>query len=179
MPLTLNVGLSKKVGLPDYGSLGASCSVQAEIDASLLQNGLEAFHRHVRNAYLACSQAIHDELARQQGRPDNGAGGEGPPNRTTSAAADRPNGHANGGGASNGNGRAKHAASEKQLVFARQLAKAVPGLGVRSLESLSQKMFAKPLAALSSLDASGLIDTLKALKDGQIELAAVLDALPA
>jgi hypothetical protein len=64
MPLTLSAGVSKKMGLPDYGSLGATCQVQVELDASLLKDDLETFHRHVRNAYVACSQAVQDELTR-------------------------------------------------------------------------------------------------------------------
>src|SRR5436305_1979882 len=66
MPLTLKVGLSKKVGLPDYGSLGVSCNVQVELDATLLLNDADGFQHKVRQAYLACHQAVQDELQRQQ-----------------------------------------------------------------------------------------------------------------
>ena len=67
MPLKLNVGLSKKIGLPDYGSLGASCHV-VELDGTLLQQDLDTFQRHVRNAYVACAQAVN-ELGRHAANP--------------------------------------------------------------------------------------------------------------
>jgi len=66
MPLTLTVGITKKHGLPNYGSIGASCHVEVELESSLLHGDLDGFHRHVRNAFLSCRQAVHDELDRHQ-----------------------------------------------------------------------------------------------------------------
>jgi hypothetical protein len=167
MALKLNVGLSKKVGLPDYGSLGASCHVEVELDGSLLQQDLDSFHRQVRNAYAACSQAVNDELARQRSEEGNGAAastGNDRPAQSTSAGQ-RSN------GTSNGNG---HRATQKQLDYLNQLARQVRGLGVRRLEALAEKLCGKPLAELTSLDASSLIDTVKAIKEGRVDLDAAL-----
>jgi hypothetical protein len=66
MPLKLNVGISKKVGQPDYGSLGASCYVEVELDQSLIFDNLEGFQERVKHAYVTCRQAVSDELGRQQ-----------------------------------------------------------------------------------------------------------------
>lgn len=177
MPLRLNIGLSKKLGLPDYGSLGASCNVDIELDAALLQTDPEAFQRHARNAYDACRRAVQEELARHQATPTPAPTNH-PPAAAAIATSVGGNGHSgNGtnGNGQNGNGRGHgHPASEKQLTYVRQLAGHIKGLGVRRLDALAQKMFNKPVAGLSSLDASGLIDALKGIKAGEIDLDAVL-----
>jgi hypothetical protein len=67
MPLTLNVGVSKKIGLPEYCSVGATCNLEVELESGLLDN-LAGFHERVRDAYIACHQAVEDELARLQGQ---------------------------------------------------------------------------------------------------------------
>ena len=188
MPLKLSVGISKKIGQPDYGSLGASCHVEVELDASLLQVDLETFHRHVSNAYVACCQAVNDELhrhasatrptatpQRHQDTPPQASHNNGLRNGSGNGS------HAassNGNGTGNGNGNGSRA-SEKQLTYIRQLAGQVRGLGVRRLETLADRMFGKPLADMSSLDASKLIDTLKATKEGRLDLDTALNGVTA
>jgi hypothetical protein len=69
MPLKLNVGVTRKLGLPEYSSIGASCSVELELDARLLEADLDAFQAQIRDVYIACNQAVNDELARHQTTP--------------------------------------------------------------------------------------------------------------
>jgi len=64
MPLKLNVGVSRKVGLPDYSSVGASCNLELELDTALLEKDLDGLHARIREAYVAAHKAVHDELAR-------------------------------------------------------------------------------------------------------------------
>ena len=171
MPLKLNVGVNKKLGLPDYGSLGTSCHVEVEVDSGLIFDDLDGFHQKVRQAYVACAQAVNDELARQAATTQPTSQ---PP------AAERPStATTNGNGKAHRNGSNGGTASQKQLNYANQLAGQIQGLGVRRLEALASKMFGKPLAGLSSLDASALIDTLKAIKDGRLDLNAALDGAAA
>ena len=159
--LKLSVSTSKKIGLPDYGSLGASCGVELELDPRLLDRDLAAFHDRVRQAYVACAQAVNDELGRQQhGQSHRPSGGD------TRGNGNTRNGHGNGNG---------HQATDKQLGYARQLAGQIEGLGLRRLDELCERMFHKTLGDLNSMDASGLIDTLKQIKAGDIDLAAALN----
>ena len=69
MPLKLNVGLQKKLGLPDYGSIGATCHVEIELSASALDDP-EGFRRQVRGAYAACTRAVEEELAQHKVAPN-------------------------------------------------------------------------------------------------------------
>ena len=63
MPMTVKVGLAKKIGQPDFGSLGASCDIELELDGGLLFNDLEGLQQKIQTAYVACRQAVNDELA--------------------------------------------------------------------------------------------------------------------
>ena len=161
MALKLNVGISKKVGLPGYGSLGASCNLEIELDQSLLFENLEGFHQRAKQVYTACCHAVTNELARQQ----------------ETAAAEVPNGHAEADVTSDAssNGHEGHRASPKQINFLEHLAGQIRSLGVCRLEELVETLFSKPLADLSNLEASRLIDLLKNVKSGKVDLAYVLN----
>ena len=163
MPLKLNVGLSKKVGQPDYGSLGATCNVEVELDAALLQNDLDGFHRHVRAVFVACQQAVNDELARHS-------------STTPARQTNNGNGHSNStpNGSTNGT---SYRASGKQLNYARRLATQIPNLG--RLELLVDQMFNKSINDLTGFEASSLIDQLKAMKEGQVAVPNTPDGVPA
>ena len=64
--LKLHAGVSKKVGLPGFSSASASCTIEAELDGTLL-NDPQGFQIVVRRAYQSCEQAVQDEIARLQG----------------------------------------------------------------------------------------------------------------
>jgi hypothetical protein len=153
------------------GSLGASCNVEVELDQALLFDDVEAFQERVTSAYAACRQAVAQELDRRRSTSIDGAKAAA---TAETVAKGQSNGRVNGQSNSKSDGHNGHRASQKQIDYAQQLAGQIRGLGVRRLEDLAHTMFAKPLADLSSLDASGLIDALKDIKAGKIELAAVL-----
>ena len=146
MPTKVSIGLSKKRGLPDYGSLGATCHVELELDGHILEGDPARFRQHVERAYAACRSAVEDELAR---------GGTPSRPQSNGHSSNGRNGHTTNGR----NSRRPATASQVKAIYAiakRNNADLVPHLsrlGVRSAEDLDIGQ------------ASGLIDELKAQQD--------------
>jgi hypothetical protein len=166
MPLKLNVGLSKKMGLPDYGSLGASCNVELELDAHLLARDSNLFQQQVRQAFAACSQAVQDELARQStASPASASRANGNGNgHTNGHHGTGANGHAGNGSSRNGGGKSngrKATSAQVRAIFA------IAGQQQMDLpkELLNRFNVDRP-DYLSIGDASQFIDDLKAASAG-------------
>jgi hypothetical protein len=88
--MRLTVGVSKKVGLPDYSSVGASCTVEVELPEGLVYSDLEVFHERAHDAYVACHQAVFDELNRLAGPKAAAVPRSGVPDPNGAGAAARP-----------------------------------------------------------------------------------------
>jgi hypothetical protein len=147
MPLKLTVGLARKVGQPNYGSLGASCGVEVELENSLLGGDPDAFRARVRDAFVACRRAVDDELERLQAAP------EAP---RTDGCAD----HSGSNGTGREDSRARRPATSRQLRTIVAIARRQRA----NLESLLRTEFgvASP-EELSLAEASRLIDGLRAV----------------
>jgi hypothetical protein len=81
MPLKLTVGLAKKIGRPDFGSLGASCGVEIELAADAIRGDPDALLGGARAAFAACRRAVDEELALLQGAPPGHQGKAGAEDR--------------------------------------------------------------------------------------------------
>jgi hypothetical protein len=68
MAIKINVGVNKKIGLPDYGSAGSHCNIEIEADNSILDNA-EQFLQRVKDAYEVARQSVEKELSYH--RPDS------------------------------------------------------------------------------------------------------------
>lgn len=173
--LKLNIGFTRKVGEANYSSRGASVNLEIEVESGLVREP-DKLQSKVDYLFGLAKASVDAQLngggESEQATPvgvQNHAGngvnsGNGRSAGKDTAASTNGNGHDSGG----------HRASEKQINYVNQLARSIRGLGVRRLETLTGKMFGKPLADLTSLDASALIDTLKAVKEGRVSLDAAL-----
>jgi len=163
MPLKLIAGVSKKLGLPGYSSVGAICHVELELDSGLIAAAPEAFRAHVRAVYAQCAESVDEELARHQA-PRQAAG---PATEILANGHANGDGHASGNGQppSRGNGKARSRPSARQLAYVEELAGRV-GLDAEQIEGLCQRLFKKALGEISGGEASGLIRALQEMREG-------------
>jgi hypothetical protein len=146
MPLKLTVGLTKKVGQPNYGSLGASCGVEVELENSLLGGDPDAFRSRVRDAFVERLQAEPDLLSTNGRAEHSGSNGTGSENEQVHSPP-------------SDNNRVRRPATPRQLRTIIAIARRQRA----NLESLLRTEYgvASP-EDLSLADASRLIDGLRA-----------------
>jgi hypothetical protein len=150
MSVKINVGVNKKIGLPDYGSAGSHCEIELEMDYAAMLNP-ETFRERVQNAYRLCRESVESELAAH--RPKDNRPTTMPKTEYSHSPPER-----------NEN---RYPVSEKQLDFIGKLTKAIRGLSVQKLDDYCQKTFGKVTSQLSAKEGSQLIDALKDAKAGK------------
>jgi hypothetical protein len=140
MPLKASVGLSRKVGQENYGSLGANCQLEIELDNALV-NDAEAFHEKIRRLYALANQAVVDQLAR------NGNGTSQPP--------------ASNGSPSPQNNGDDPAASNKQIKYLLDLARQEHKMDLNQTATFCQQTVGvSDVYQLTKSQASAVIDRL-------------------
>jgi hypothetical protein len=117
MPLTLNVGVSKKVGEANYSSRGASVNVEMELEGALA-NEPDKFRARVRQLFGMARDAVDEELHNGHSQASNGANGH-----------NGSNGHDSGPPATASQARALHAIAKKQHVDLQHLLHGRFGVG--------------------------------------------------
>jgi hypothetical protein len=65
--MKINVGFTKKVGEPNFGSRGAAVHLELELDAATAEDA-ELVRQRVRQLFVQVKSAVHDELAQAEPR---------------------------------------------------------------------------------------------------------------
>jgi len=145
MPLSVNVGLSKKASR-DYQSTGVSINVTAELDQSLLakpnelQAQIDALYGQAEQAIARQVQACGGGTApARPAAPTNGNGANGYARNGNGNGQANANGHTNGNGHANGGGmtsaqrRAIESITRRAGLDADQEATALHGIDFNDL----------------------------------------------
>lgn len=150
MPVKLSVGLSRKVGEPNYGSRGAIVNIEMELDSALLSEP-QRLQERIGQLFGVVRASLAKEL--------NGNGTHAPAAPPASRTAGNGNGNGHGQQTSNGDDRASVAPATPQQV------KAVYAIarskGIQLPQFLHQRFQVTRADDLTKQEASRLIDELK------------------
>ncbi len=169
MTVKLHVGYSRKLGLPGFGSVGATCLVEFTDDETTTRDSTVSFQSKVRSAFQRCREAVHEELARKHRNLDPM-----PSKANTGSSQDLLLSpelplDANDETGDDLDGfaipKSERPASASQLAFVRRLAERIPRLGEEKLDATCRHLYRRSLQELSNFEASRLIDRLKTFKE--------------
>lgn len=159
MPMKLNVGLSRKVGEPNYGSRGASVNLELELDSTLVEEP-ERLRDRIRQLYQLAKASVDEELNASGGLSSNGQQPAGGNHNGHGIDRYRMNGDGSSNGANNGhtsNGHGPRQATTSQVKAIH----AITGRNRIDVGRLVQDRFhVQRPGDLSISDASTLIDEL-------------------
>lgn len=86
MPLKLNVGLSRKVGEPNYGSRGASLNLELEVDGGLVADPAK-LQQYIRQLFSMIRASLNEELNGSKAEASNNESGGKTPGQATNGNA--------------------------------------------------------------------------------------------
>jgi len=116
MGLKLTVGFQRKVGLPEYGSKGATCQVEIEIDPSLIERNPSGFQGKVAETFQACQRAVEHQLAAGDGTlPEISSHENSPLPAVDRNGSSSGNGHVSNGYSGNGHAGEGHAGNGRPV----------------------------------------------------------------
>lgn len=171
MPLKLNVGLSRKVGEPNYGSRGATVNLELEVDSTLAAEP-DRLQERIRELFGLAKASVDEELRVAPSSPNF------PSQHATCQAADNTRQqHANGRsgaarsatGAYRSNGNGRQAANNPPPATASQiraLHAIAKRLGLILEAEIKNRFDITDAAVLTIAEASQLIDELNATTAG-------------
>ena len=154
MPMRLNVGFSKKIGQPDFGSLGASVNLELELDSGVVGDQNRLRHQ-IRQLFGMAKTSVDQALCDQQRGFQNEAGrdrdmkGHGDAQRTVILNHE-------------GRGLNRRSATQSQI----RAIKAIANRQRLSLRPQLEKFGVCAVEDLGVQQASDLIDDLKAQPAG-------------
>jgi len=173
MTIKINVGVNKKIGLPDYGSAGGHCNIEIEADNSILDNPNQ-FLQRVKDAYELARLSVEEELSHHRQSNDRPSNAVSQPHSVSQPKAEpaQPRQEYRQDYRSDNSGGGNRVASDKQQRFIAALVKGVKGLDWRTLDRYCSVQFGKNTSQLTPKEASALIDDLKEAKEGRKVIAA-------
>lgn len=149
MPLKLNVGGSRKVGEPNFGSRGASVNLEMELDNTLV-NDPAKLQEKIRQLFGLVRTSLSEELKNGNGSASNGNGNE--------HAASHGNGARSREPGTRGTNNQPRPATQSQVKAIFAIAK---NRGVNLAELLRGRYHVSRPDDLSIGEASRLIDEMK------------------
>jgi hypothetical protein len=147
MPINVNVGFSRKVGEPNYGSRGASVHLEMELDRAALDDP-ERLQTEIEAIFERARSAVERELERPVPPPSEGDG--------SCVGQPDPAGE-------NGHRQGPRPATPNQIRAIETIAR---HRGVDLVYLLHTKFDGRAVEELSIVEASVLIDVLKTLSPG-------------